>query len=256
MDKKFFLTIAGSDSIAGAGLQADLKTAMLFDYYGCCVATAITAQNSCGVHAVMPVDTQMVECQLLSILEDLRPNAVKIGLLPSIETIKTVSKILKAFELKNVVCDPVIAPTFGNSFLSESLIKAMVKYIFPISDFITPNLPEKNKIEEITGIDITKAADAVLVKGGHGKGNVISDTLIINDKEKSEQTRFEYSNPRIETKNSHGTGCVLSSAIAMLLGLGMPYTEATEKAINFVNKQLANNKNKTFGKCGYGPTLF
>lgn len=221
--------------------------------HGCSVITAITAQNSCGVSAIWPIEAERVEYQLLSVLEDLRPDAVKIGMLPDETIVNSISRILRAFDVKNIVVDPLLAPTFGRSFTNNQIILAMYRQLFPLASLITPNLPEIECFTKVTGELAGKLGTAVLVKGGHAEDETVTDILTLNRQNGTEEIIIKH--PRIQTRNTHGSGCVLSSAIACSLASGENLVSAVKKGISFVAQAFDTNKNVSFGKCGYGPAL-
>lgn len=254
MNKKIMLSIAGSDPIAGAGIQTDLKTADRLGVYGCSVVTVITAQNSCGVISSWPMSPDILGGQLLAVLDDLTPDAVKIGMLGSKENINIVSKIIKTFRLKNIVLDPILTPTLGGSFNNEDMLMEMIEKLFPLCDLVTPNLPEVLSIEKISQTPIKELAKNILIKGGHAPkdDNSITDILIMRELE----APIKFTHEKIETPNSHGSGCVISSAIACQLSKGDNIQQSVEKAIEFICNAFKKNKFLKLGKCNYGPTLF
>lgn len=253
--KSVLLTIAGSDPFGGAGIQADLKTAERLGCYGCSVITALTAQNSHGVADIWPVGSEIVETQLLSLMEDIKPDAVKIGMIADAPTIRVVGNILKHYKVSNIVVDPVLTPTKGKSLIKESVIEALYEYIFPIATLITPNLPESKKLSDTVKKDVFHYNTAVLLKGGHSGSEIIEDILIINKNSSSLQEK-KYSHARIPTINTHGSGCVLSSAIACGLAKGYSLEEAVEDGIRFITSALSSFIDIRLGSGGYGPTLF
>ncbi|ABW20226.1 bifunctional hydroxymethylpyrimidine kinase/phosphomethylpyrimidine kinase [Alkaliphilus oremlandii] len=251
---KKVLTIAGSDSCGGAGIQADLKTFSAHGVFGMSVITAITAQNTQGVFAVQDITPEMIQKQIEVIFEDISVDAVKIGMVSKTETIQTIAETLKAYNVKNLVLDPVMVSKSGFHLLQLEAKEALIKNLLPMATIITPNLPEA---EVITGFEIStveameKAAKAihdmgpqyVLVKGGHLEGEAVD---ILYD-----GNQFIYYNAqRIHTKNTHGTGCTLSSAIASNLGKGLTITQAVEEAKNYIT--VAIEKSFAIGQ-GVGP---
>ncbi len=239
---KTALTIAGSDSIGGAGIQADIKTFSAFGVYGMSVITAVTAQNSMGVLSVQDVSVPVLGDQLDAVFEDVRPGAVKIGMLSGFETVRAVSDKLRRYKAHNIVLDPVMVSTSGHRLLSERAVSVMREDLFELADLITPNMPEA---EVLCGFavrneaDMEKAADAlssitrgaVLIKGGHlcDSGN---DLLAYNGEKQW------ITSPRIRVESVHGTGCTLSSAIAAGLSLGLPLFEAVKKAKAYVTESI------------------
>lgn len=257
---KKVLTIAGSDSGGGAGIQADLKTISALGCYGTTVITAITAQNTLGVNAIHPVPINIIEKQLYAVLSDIGTDAVKIGMLHSVEIIKTVSKALIEFQVKNIVIDPVMVATSGDKLIEDNTIDTLINFLFPLADIITPNLPEANILVNynITTKDqmiesakklLKLGSKSVLLKGGHLKGDILFD-IYVQKNEKNEIEVFE--NKRIFTRNIHGTGCTLSSAIASFLTCEGKMEISVEKAIDYLNKTIQHGKDYKTGE-GSGP---
>ncbi len=253
------LTIAGSDSGGGAGIQADLKTFSALGCYGMTVITALTAQNTKGVTGIHPVPPSFVAEQMEAVFTDIGADAVKIGMLFSKELIETVAMLLKKYEVKKVVLDPVMVAQSGDILLKNDAIDAIKKYLMPLSTVVTPNIPEAEallniKIHEMT--DIQKAAKAlakygsksILIKGGHLEDMESTDLMYLADDD-----RFvSLAQDRIKTSNNHGTGCTLSSAIASYLAKGDTTTEAVEKAKNYITKALIAGSTYKLGQ-GHGP---
>ncbi|MED1863027.1 bifunctional hydroxymethylpyrimidine kinase/phosphomethylpyrimidine kinase [Fictibacillus nanhaiensis] len=238
------LTIAGSDSGGGAGIQADLKTFQEFGVYGMSVLTAVTAQNTTGVQGVFPVSVEGLEAQLESIGTDLTPDAIKTGMLFSGEYIERTAYIINKFAWKNVVVDPVMIAKGGATLLGEEALYAMKTCMLPLAKIVTPNIPEA---EALTGITINCAeareeaarilfdlgADHVVVKGGHfGNGELVSD-LVFNGIE-----MFELVEKRIQTKNTHGTGCTFSAAVAAELAYGKKAESAIVNAKKYIQTAI------------------
>jgi hydroxymethylpyrimidine/phosphomethylpyrimidine kinase len=238
------LTIAGSDSGGGAGIQADLKTFQEFGVYGMSVLTAVTAQNTTGVQGVFPVPIEGFEAQLQSIGSDLKPDAVKTGMLFSGEYIERTAYFIKKFGWNNLVVDPVMIAKGGATLLGEEALDAMKTYMLPIAKIITPNIPEA---EALTGIIIDckearaeaakvlfdQGADYVVIKGGHfGEGTYVSD-LLYNGVE-----MYEFVEKRVITKNTHGTGCTFSAAITAELAYGKTAESAIEYAKKFIQHAI------------------
>lgn len=254
-DLKIALTIAGSDSSGGAGIQADLKTFSANGVYGMSVITAVTAQNTQGVLAVQDIDKEIIAKQMEAVFEDIAIDAVKIGMVSQIETIETVAVKLKHYNPKIVVVDPVMISKSGYHLLQPSAEKKLVKELLPLSLLVTPNIPEA---EVITGMVITTLTDMeqaakqiygmgaknVLLKGGHLE-NEATDVLF-------DGTAFTYFKAaRINTKNTHGTGCTLSSAVTAFLAQGSSVAEAVKKAKEYIT--IAIRHSLSLGK-GVGPT--
>ena len=253
---KTALTIAGSDSSGGAGIQADIKSISANGVYAMSVITAITAQNTMGVFDIQDVSPEMIEKQIDVIFDDIKVDAVKIGMVSKIESIKAISKALRRIDnLPKIVLDPVMVSTSGYKLLSDDAKDTLIKELFPLATLITPNILEA---KEILGIKIENVDDmkeaatrlnklgskAVLVKGGHLKGEA-TDLLY-------DGVEFTYfKQERINTKNTHGTGCTLSSAIAANLAKGMTMKEAVSIGKEYITKAIENSFE--LGK-GAGPT--
>lgn len=263
---KKILIIAGSDSIGGAGIQADIKTSCAYRTYAMTAVTAVTAQNTRGVQAVASIKPDMIFRQIESVVNDCRPDAVKIGMAGDAENIKTIADAIGRFELPNVVVDPVLVASSGDSLsggLSEC-IQAYYEYLFPLADLITPNIPEAVDLLGISEgfedpglmavrlLGMTKAK-AVLVKGGHGVKEECRDWLLYHTNDGIRDRQFVA--PRIETPNTHGTGCTLSTAIACGLAEGLPLPDAIDKAKHFISKALEGGRDLRLGH-GTGPLDF
>ncbi|WP_418968967.1 bifunctional hydroxymethylpyrimidine kinase/phosphomethylpyrimidine kinase [Alloscardovia omnicolens] len=242
---KAVLSIAGSDCSGGAGIQADLKTMTMNGVYGMSVLTALTAQNTLGVSAVMEVTPAFLEQQLDSVFEDIPPQAVKIGMIPSPTLAAVIAEKLRQYKADNIVLDPVMVSTSGSSLSTNSTIEVMKDMLFPLAAVITPNIPEaevlwQHTIEssaqmEEAARDIASAYGcAVLIKGGH-RLNDANDFLF--DPKTQKERWFE--GKRVDTLNTHGTGCTLSSAIASNLAKGYPLEAATTHAKNYLSDALA-----------------
>ena len=243
---KTVLTIAGSDSIGGAGIQADLKTMCAHGVYGMTVITALTAQNTLGVQAIHTPPPEFARAQMDCVLSDIRPDAVKIGMLSNAGVIQAVAEGLRHHAARNVVLDPVMVSTSRHRLLESEAETALRAELLPLARLVTPNLPEAC---ELAGMpDITDRAGmvqaakaiaqmtsaAVLVKGGHLAG--CADDLLYED-----GTEHWFSTPRIDTDNTHGTGCTLSSAIASNLALGCTLKEAVALAKDYITRALRND---------------
>jgi hydroxymethylpyrimidine/phosphomethylpyrimidine kinase len=235
------LTIAGSDSGAGAGIQADLKTLAALKVYGMCAITAITAQNTLGVKNVQVIPPQIVGEQIDAVVEDLGVDAVKTGMLANTEIIKIVAQKVKQHKLIKLVVDPVMMAKSGDKLLEEEAILAYKKILFPLSLIVTPNLDEAGYLvgSAITSVEEMKEAARrlhqlgpryVLVKGGHLPGQDATDILFDGS------TFFQYSSPRIFTKHTHGTGCTFAAAIAAWLALGAEVPEAVKRARDYLQQ--------------------
>ncbi len=252
---KRILTIAGSDSGGGAGIQADLKAITLLGGYGMSVITALTAQNTMGVQAIHAVPASFVEKQIDSVLSDIGVDAIKTGMLLNAEIIEVVAKKIKQYGVETVVVDPVMVSKSGAFLLRKDARKALIKELIPLAQVITPNLYEASVLTgiEVNSIDRIREATVqifglgaknVVVKGGHLKGKAI-DTLY-------DGANFaEIEGPRIRTKNTHGTGCTFASAIATFLARGESIPDAVRKAKDFISMAIRFGLN--LGK-GTGPT--
>jgi hydroxymethylpyrimidine/phosphomethylpyrimidine kinase len=261
MAKKYHkvITIAGSDSGGGAGIQADLKTFAALGCYGMSVITALTAQNTKGITAIHAIPTPFVIAQLGALFEDIGAEAVKIGMLHSGEMVETVAEQLKKHRAKNIVLDPVMAAQSGESLTSDEAIDAMKKHLLPMVTVLTPNLPEAALLlnREVNNLeDMQQAAHdlaafgpgGVLLKGGHLKGDDTTDVLYIGPEDRSVVLQGE----RIETRNNHGTGCTLSSAVASFLAKGFALEEASRSAKEYLTGTIRAGAEYEIGQ-GNGP---
>lgn len=251
------LTIAGSDSGGGAGIQADLKTISACGCYGMSAITAITAQNTLGVIGIHPVPPAMIEAQIRAVLEDMGADGIKIGMLYSKDVVERVSNVLRGYRNIPVVLDPVMVATSGDSLVCDEVAQAMKTGLFPLVRLVTPNIPEGgNLLGEAIGGDLIETARrmakrfscSILLKGGHMEGERLVDVLYEYDTEIS--TSFE--NRRIDTCNTHGTGCTLSSAIASFLGKGFSLSGAVGRAENYLHQAVTVGANYGTGT-GHGP---
>jgi len=238
------LTVAGSDSGGGAGIQADLKTFHQFGVFGASVITAVTAQNTRGVAAWEPVTPALVRAQLDALLADLPPDAIKSGMLGDADAVHALADALARVPSRPYVLDPVLVATSGDALAVPGLAALLAQRLLPLAALITPNLPEA---EALTGAAVRTPADmeragaalvalgarAALVKGGHLAGDQVVDVLV-----RREGAR-RFTHPRVETASTHGTGCTLSAAITAGLALGRPLALAVEQAIDFVQRALA-----------------
>ncbi len=240
---KTALTIAGSDSSGGAGIQADLKTMIANGVYAMTAITALTAQNTTGVQGIFEVTPEFLEQQIDSVFTDIRPDAVKIGMVSSVGLIESIAKKLKQYEAENIVVDPVMVATSGSRLISEDAIGALKELLLPMATVLTPNIPET---EVLSGMEVKTADDmiaaakyisetyhcAVLCKGGH-QLNDANDLLYRNGDYKW------FNGKRINNPNTHGTGCTLSSAIASNLAKGYDLDTAVERAKAYISGALA-----------------
>ena len=240
---KTALTIAGSDSSGGAGIQADMKTMIANGVYAMSAITALTAQNTTGVQGIFEVTPEFLEQEIDSIFTDIRPDAVKIGMVSSVGLIESIAKKLKQYEAENIVVDPVMVATSGSRLISEDAIGALKELLLPMATVLTPNIPET---EVLSGMEVKTADDmiaaakyisetyhcAVLCKGGH-QLNDANDLLYRNGDYKW------FNGKRIDNPNTHGTGCTLSSAIASNLAKGYDLDTAVERAKAYISGALA-----------------
>jgi len=236
------LTIAGSDSGGGAGIQADLKTFAAIGVYGTSALTAITAQNTVGVRQIYELSPKLVGAQIDAIMEDIGAHAVKTGMLANAATIAAIAKKLRQHRLKNLVVDPVMVATSGDLLIKKSAVAALRSQLFPLATVVTPNIPEAEKLTDTKirgGGDIEKAARkiiemgarAVVIKGGHLKGPAVD--LFFDGK-----NAHVLIAPRIRTKNTHGTGCTFSAAIAANLASGEDLESAVRAAKKYITAAI------------------
>ena len=252
------LSIAGSDSGSGAGIQADLKTLSALGCYGMTAITALTAQNTTGVQAIHGVPAVFLKAQLQSVLDDIGVDAVKIGMLHSPDVVEVVAWAIDHYGLKQVVLDPVMVATSGDRLIAQETVAVLVSELFPRVQLVTPNLDEaslllqKNlsQIDELqpAGLELlAMGAQAVLLKGGHVQGDVLCDVL----HQLGTDARV-FQSTRIHSRNVHGTGCSLSSAIAAYLALGHDMHTAVEQARAFIRQAIASGAAVKTGE-GHGP---
>jgi hydroxymethylpyrimidine/phosphomethylpyrimidine kinase len=249
------LIIAGSDSSGGAGIQADIKTATSLGVYAMTAITAITAQNTTGVKSIFAVPVKEIFNQISFSVQDIKPDSVKIGMLHNVGVIKEVIKAIKKYKLKNIIIDPVMVAKSGHRLISDSSVNYLRKKLLPYALLVTPNIPEaetlvKKKIKTLddrieAGKEILKLGPRfVLLKGGHTNKSFVEDILI------SKNSIKIFKNKKIETKNTHGTGCTLSSAIASFISKNYSMNESCRCAIQYVHKAILLNPR--FGR-GHGP---
>jgi len=252
---KRILTIAGSDSGGGAGIQTDLKTITVLGGYGMSVITALTAQNTVGVQAILELPLDFIERQIDSVVEDIGVDAVKTGMLSSSPIVSLVASKIKQYQIKRVIVDPVMVAKSGDSLLKEEAQKALRELLIPLAFVVTPNLPEASVLAGIEVSDLRTMKEAarsiynlgarnVLIKGGHLEGEILD--LLFDGK-----TFYEYPTPRIPTKNTHGTGCTFASAIATELAKGETVQTAVKQAKAFITTAIRFSL--PLGK-GHGPT--
>jgi hydroxymethylpyrimidine/phosphomethylpyrimidine kinase len=253
------LTIAGSDSGGGAGIQADLKTFSAIGCYGMSVITALTAQNTQGVKAIHAVPPAFAVEQIEAVLSDIGADAIKIGMLYSAELIEAVAQALKKHGARKIVLDPVMVAQSGDKLLQDDAIEAIKTHLMPLADVVTPNIPEASVLcgRQLTQwSDIESAAEtlakygsrSILIKGGHGDERKSTDLLFLAGEGRFVSCEAD----RIETNNNHGTGCTLSSAIASYMAKGKDIEEAVQEAKTFMNHAIAAGAHYKIGH-GHGP---
>ncbi len=249
------LIIAGSDSSGGAGIQADIKTVTTLGSYAMTAITAITAQNTTGVQSIFPIPPKEIFNQIIFTIKDIKPNAIKIGMLHSNKVIESVIRSLKGSNIKNIVLDPVMVAKGGTKLIDDKAIKLLRDKLIKRVILITPNIPEaeiltntsiKSKEDMIFAAHklIEIGANNVLIKGGHLKSKIVQDIFV------SKSDIKIFTNKRYKTKNTHGTGCTLSSAITTFLSCGKPIKKSCELGINYVSSGIRTNPK--YGK-GHGP---
>lgn len=252
------LSIAGSDSGGGAGIQADIKTFSALGCFGMTAITALTAQNTCGVRAIHAVPPEMLRDQIDAVLEDIGADAVKVGMLHAPDIVRTVAQAIDRHQLQRVVFDPVMVATSGAKLIDDPAIAVLVTELFPRATLITPNLDEAallvgrplhtpQDMALAAAELLARGARAVLLKGGHLAGDVVTDLLLMPEHEP-----LWMHAPRIHTANTHGTGCTLSSAIAAYLALGASLSDAVQQAREFVRQALQAGASVQTGQ-GSGP---
>ena len=253
--KSKVLIIAGSDSSGGAGIQADIKTVTALGSYAMTAITAITAQNTTGVKSIVSIPPKEISNQIIFTIKDIKPNAIKIGMLHSNKVIESVIRSLKGKNIKNIVLDPVMVAKGGTKLIDDRAIKILKNKLIKRVTLITPNIPEaeiltdtniKSKEDMIFAANrlIEIGAKNVLIKGGHLKSKIVQDIFV------SKSDIKIFNNKRFKTKNTHGTGCTLSSAITTFLSCGKPIKKSCELGINYVNSGIKTNPQ--YGK-GHGP---
>ena len=275
------LSIAGSDPSGGAGIQGDIKTIFAEGCYGMGAITGLTAQNTKGVSAVMPVPADFLRKQIEEILRDIRPDAIKIGMSVTAAQVDIIANLIKRYSLENVIVDPVIAPTSGVEFASEEVMKSLIEKLFPLSTLVTPNLPEAKRIYEIIEYQKLQLKDDgqlqsqfkiqsqsqtqihgkaanlsaselacfigrscgcnVLIKGGHAEGYHATDYLWTASDENMIGCTAEFKGDRVETTSSHGTGCALSSSIAANMAKGHTLETSIDRGKEYVKAALKSD---------------
>jgi len=253
--KSKVLIIAGSDSSGGAGIQADIKTVTALGSYAMTAITAITAQNTTGVKSIVPIPTKEIFNQITFTIKDIKPDAIKIGMLHSNKVIESVIRSLKIANIKNIVLDPVMVAKGGTRLIDDNAIKMLKDRLIKRVMLITPNIPEaeiltntfiRSKEDMIFAAHklIEMGAGNVLIKGGHLTSKIVQDIFV------SKSDIKIFNNKRYKTKNTHGTGCTLSSAITTFLSCGKPIKKSCELGINYVSSGIKTNPK--YGK-GHGP---
>lgn len=252
------LSIAGSDSSGGAGIQADIKTCQTLGVYAMTAITAVTAQNTCGVKSFVSISESDIEAQIEAVVTDIRPDAVKIGMVPTPGAARVIADCIERYSLGNVVLDPVMVATSGDTLSCNEVMQIFRERLFPRVSLLTPNLPEARAL---SGIDIADDADlcravipvaeaigcgSLLLKGGHSASDKITDVLLHDGRVHS------FTHPKIDTRNTHGTGCTLSSAIASYLAKGHDVPTACACAIEWLSCAIERGSGYEIGR-GHGP---
>ena len=253
--KSKILIIAGSDSSGGAGIQADIKTITSLGSYAMTAITAVTSQNTTGIESIVAIDPKEISKQILFTCRDIKPDAIKIGMLHSESVIKSVINSLKLIKVSKVILDPVMVSKSGIRLINDKAMNILKKKLMKKVSLITPNIPEaevltslkiKNTQDMIQAAQVllSMGAKNVLIKGGHLKSKIVKD-IFVNKKEIK-----LFSNKKLKTKNTHGTGCTLSSAITVFFSCGKLLNKSCELGIKYVNEAIGSNLN--IGK-GHGP---
>ncbi len=260
------LTIAGSDPSGGAGIQADLKTFSALGVYGASAVTAVTVQNTVGVKYVHPLPPEAVYDQISAVMEDIRPDAVKIGMVNDALTLDAVIRALETYRPRHIVVDPVMVSTSGCALMQADALRAMKERLLPLADIVTPNLPEafalagseegRHSIQEAAAAILRLGVKALLIKGGHAEGRIKTDYLYMTNAGEPisdcGSTYIELSADTVDTANTHGTGCTLSSAIAAFLARGHRLEQAVRSAKQYLTSALEAGADIAAGK-GHGP---
>ena len=254
------LSIAGSDSGGGAGIQADLKTFSSLGVYGATAITAITAQNTQGVHSQYALPPQMVYDQIIAVMEDIHPSIIKIGMLSNLQVATAVADALERYSIP-IILDPVMVSSSGHRLLSAEAQEVLKGRLLPMAQLVTPNIPEMEALSDMPLMTISEKYNAakhllslgvqsVLLKGGHEEGEVKVDILY----QKSPQgiVTCSFSSDTLNTRNIHGTGCTLSSAIAAYMARGLALKEAVSSAKIYITEAIKAGADISVGK-GYGP---
>lgn len=251
------VTIAGSDSCGGAGIQADIKTMSALGCYAASVITAVTVQNTMGVSAVHAVPPEIVAGQIRAVMDDIRPQAVKVGMVNDINTIKTIADTLAEYDIEHLVVDPVMVATSGACLMQDDAVGVFTDRLMPLATLLTPNVPEaevlsgisindKSSMDNAARIIQDKGCQSLLIKGGHIEGRKIDRLYTSMGRER------EYEAANVATRNTHGTGCTLSSAITSYLAMGYAIGEAIAAAKEWLTGALIAGANVEIGS-GHGP---
>lgn len=261
MIKKYkkVLAIAGSDSGGGAGIQADIKSISACGCYAMTAITAITVQNTIGVQAVYPIPTDIITGQIRAVLDDIGADAVKIGMLHSSDVIIAVAETLKKYSFANIVLDPVMVATSGDKLLQDEAVETLKRVLIPMSKIITPNIPEAEillggKIQNQKDLDeaaktlSSRYKISVFLKAGHLESEEIEDVFYNSE----ENSILKLKSKKISTKNTHGTGCTLSSAIASFIARGFSVNDSLRKAKDYIDGAIREGSLYSLGK-GHGP---
>ena len=259
------LSIAGSDSSGGAGIQADLKTFSALGVYGATAITAITAQNTQGVNSQFALEPQVVYDQIAAVMDDIEPSVVKIGMLSNTAIVEAVAKALHDYKPSFIILDPVIVSSTGHRLLSIEAQETIKEKLIPIADLLTPNIPEMKALTDSSLLSLEEkkeaaqqlfnlGAKAILLKGGHEEGEVKTDVLFVSQQttDNGQQTLSMFTSETVVTKNTHGTGCTLSSAIAAFIARGLSLEDAISEAKNYVTEAIRAGADVKIGK-GIGP---
>jgi len=254
------LTIAGSDSGGGAGIQADIKTISACGCYAATAITAITVQNTLGVTGVHAIPVETLRGQIEAVIDDIGVDAIKIGMLHSSEVVQCVADMIDKYQVKNVVLDPVMVSTSGHKLIEDSAIESLISVLLPKARVITPNIPEaeillggvklekQSELPEAAKNLAQKSGASVLLKAGH----LTEDKLVDIFYDVEDGNLYELPSVRVYTKNTHGTGCTMSSAFASFLAKGLPLPEAAAAAKNYINDAIVAGAEYEIGH-GFGP---
>lgn len=263
MTPPIILTIAGSDCSGGAGIQADIKTISALGGYAASVITAITVQNTLGVQAVQPLPADLVRAQIEAVMDDLQPQALKIGMVHNAELVTIIADCIRAYQPEYVVYDPVMISTSGRHLMTEETVEVIKEELFPLCTLLTPNLSEASLLYKhpiSNTVEMEQAAHdlshlhntSILIKGGHLKGNEMCDILYSQTSASRASACTVYTHSKIDSHNLHGTGCTLSSAIATYLACNKSLEEAVSQAKTYISTAISNGKDLHIGH-GNGP---